>query len=123
MSTFKVVMKYLLAAFYLIAGVNHFVHPQFYLRIMPPYLPSPLFLQYVAGFFEVLLGAMVLIPKYTRLAAWGLIILLIAIFPANIHMAIHHELYPDFSSTFLWIRLPLQLIFIAWAWWFTGEEK
>jgi uncharacterized membrane protein len=123
MSAFKLGMKYLLAVFFIGAGINHFVHPDFYLRIMPPYLPWPAFLQYLAGFFEIALGVLLLFPQYTRRAAWGLVGLLIAVYPANIHMAINHQLYPEVSLTFHWIRLPLQFIFIAWAWWFTREDE
>jgi uncharacterized membrane protein len=122
MKTFRTIMKYLLSAFFVFAGVMHFINPQFYLRIMPPYLPWHLFLVYLSGVFEIALGIMVLIPKYTRLAAWGLILLLLAVYPANIHMALNQQLYPDIPSTFHWMRLPLQFVFIAWAWWFTRTD-
>ncbi len=115
----KVVMKYLLSVFFVLAGVNHFINPDFYVNIMPPYLPRHLELVYLSGFFEVALGVMVLIRRHTRLAAWGLIALLVAVFPANIHMAVNAHLYPDISPIGLWIRLPFQGVFIAWAWWFT----
>ena len=115
----KVAMKYLLAIFFLLAGINHFINPAFYVNIMPPYLPWHLELVYLSGLFEIILGAMVLIRKYTRLAAWGMIALLIAVFPANVHMAVNSHLYPDINPVALWIRLPLQGVFIAWAWWFT----
>ena len=61
-----------------------------------------------------------LIPKWRSLAAWGLIALLIAVFPANLHMAMHSDLYPDIPVALLWARLPLQGVLIAWAYWFTG---
>jgi uncharacterized membrane protein len=125
MSTFKIVMKYLLALLFILAGVNHFRDPGFYLRIMPPYLPWPSALHLIAGFFEFVFGVMLLIPRFQKWAAWGLIALLLAIFPANIHMAVNHHLYPEVSMVFLWIRLPLQFVPIAWAWWYTkaDEEK
>lgn len=125
MRTFKLVMKYLLALLFIGAGVNHFVEPEFYLRIMPPYLPWPSALHLIAGFFEVLLGVLLLIPRRQVLAAWGLVALLLAVYPANIHMAINHHLYPELPIIFHWIRLPLQFVMIAWAWWFTrlGEPK
>jgi len=122
MSNTKTVMKYLLAFFFVAAGINHFIHPDMYRRIMPPYLPWPLFLQYLAGFFEILLGLLVLIPRYSRMAAWGLIGLLIAVFPANIHMALNSENYPEFSPRAYWIRLPIQLVIILWAWWYTKRN-
>ncbi len=122
MRLFKLAMKYLLAAFFIFAGINHFRDPEFYLRIMPPYLPWPSALHLTAGVFEILLGAMLVIPKCQRLAAWGLIALLAAVYPANIHMAINHHLYPELPMAFHWIRLPLQFGLIAWAWWFTRDE-
>jgi uncharacterized membrane protein len=125
MSAFKIGMKYLFAAVFIFAGFNHFRDPGFYLRIMPPYLPWPSALHLIAGFFEVVLGVMLLTPRFQRLAAWGLIALLLAVYPANIHMAVNWRLYPDLPMILLWIRLPLQFVLIAWAWWFTkaDEEK
>src|SRR5262245_64640888 len=108
MSAPKQVFNYLLAFFFVAAGILHFIRPEMYLRIMPRYLPWPLLLQYMAGAFEVIFGVMVLIPKYRRLGAWGLILLLIAIFPANVQMALHPELYPEVPSWGWWARLPLQ---------------
>jgi uncharacterized membrane protein len=124
MSSNKIGMKYLLAAGFIFAGFNHFYNPDFYLRIMPPYLPWPSALHLIAGFIEVVLGVMLLIQRFQKLAAWGLIALLLAIYPANIHMAVNHDLYPELPMVFHWIRLPLQFVMIAWAWWFTrGDEK
>jgi uncharacterized membrane protein len=123
MKTFRAAMKILMALLFIALGINHFYNPDIYLRIMPPYLPWPMFLQYLAGFFEFVLGVLLLFPKYTRLAAWGLIALLIAVYPANIHMAVNSHLYPDLPVWFHWVRLPLQFVLIAWAWWFTREEK
>src|SRR5262245_24013514 len=122
MRKFRMVMKLLFALIFITAGLNHFRDPEFYLRIMPPYLPWPSALHRIAGFFEIVLGMMLLISNYQSLAAWGLIALLIAVFPANIHMAINHQLYPDLSVISLWLRLPLQFVLIAWAWWYTKKD-
>jgi uncharacterized membrane protein len=122
MKTFRAAMKILMALLFIALGINHFYNPDIYLRIMPPYLPWPMFLQYLAGFFEFVLGVLLLFPKYTRLAAWGLIALLIAVYPANIHMAVNNHLYPDVPAWGLWVRLPLQFVLIAWAWWYTRED-
>ena len=119
MRKLKIILKYLLCVFFVAAGLNHFISPDFYLKIMPPYLPWHLFLVYLSGFFEVALGVLLLIPAFTRIAAWGLIALLIAVFPANIHMATNPELYSDISPLALWLRLPLQAVLIAWAYWYT----
>jgi uncharacterized membrane protein len=118
----RTAMKWLLAVLFVAAGVNHFVNPGFYVGIMPPYLPWPLTLVYLSGVFEIVLGLLLLVPKFQRLAAWGLILLLIAVFPANIHMAMHPELFPAYPPVALWIRLPLQGVLIAWAWWFTRKR-
>jgi uncharacterized membrane protein len=123
MRTFKIVMKYLFALIFIAAGINHFRNPEFYMRIMPPYLPWPSALHLTAGFFEAALGVLLLIPRFQKLAAWGLIALLLAVYPANIHMAVNHQLYPDLPMVFHWIRLPLQFVMIAWAWWFTRPDE
>lgn len=124
MRKLKTVLKYLLAFFFISAGLNHFWHPESYMQIMPPYLPWQRELVLLSGLLEVVLGVLVLIPKYTRRAAWGLILLLLAVYPANLHMAINHHLFPQFPLWFHWLRLPLQFVFIAWAWWFTrGSDE
>ena len=122
MRLLKIVLKYLICVFFLLAGINHFINPDFYLKIMPPYLPWHLFLVYLSGFFEIALGGIILVPALTRVAAWGLITLLIAVFPANIHMAVNPGLYPDISPIALWLRLPLQGVLIAWAYWYTRPD-
>ena len=123
MSIIKVILKWLLAFGFVLAGINHFINPDFYLKMMPPYLPAHLFLIYLSGVFEIALGILLLIPKFTRLAACGLVALLIAVFPANIYMAMNAETFPEFSQTALYLRLPLQIILIAWAYWYTKSEK
>ena len=122
MRVLKIILKYLLCVFFVVAGLNHFINPAFYLKIMPPFLPSHLLLVYLSGFFEMILGGMILISALTHIAAWGLIVLLIAIFPANIHMAINPQLYPEINPVALWLRLPLQAVFIAWAYWFAQPD-
>jgi uncharacterized membrane protein len=122
MRTTKIILKYLLCLFFVGAGLNHFINPAFYLKIMPPYLPWHRFLNYLSGFFEIALGVLLLTPALTRVAAWGLIALLVAVFPANIQMAINPQLYPEVSPAALWLRLPLQAVFIAWAYWYTRPD-
>lgn len=123
MRILKIVMKYLLGLFFVAAGVNHFYDPDFYMKIMPPYLPWHLFLVYLSGIFEIVFGVMLFVPKCERIAAWGIIAVLIAVFPANLHMALHPESYPDINPAALWIRLPLQAVMIAWAYWFTRHAS
>ncbi len=119
MRTLKLILKYLLGIFFVVAGFNHFINPNFYLKIMPPYLPWHLLLVYLSGVFEIVLGVLLLLPKFTHFAAWGLIALLLAVFPANIHMALNHELFPEYGAVSLWLRLPLQLVMMAWVYWYT----
>jgi len=119
MRILKTLLKYLLALFFVLAGANHFIRPALYLKIMPPYLPWHAFLVYLSGFLEIAFGILVLIPRFTRLAGWGLVALLIAVLPANLHMALHPGYYPEFRPDLLWLRLPLQLVFIGWVYWCT----
>ena len=126
MTTFKTLTRVVFGAAFVAAGLNHFRNPGFYVGIMPPYLPWHLPLVYVSGIAEAVLGALLLFPKWTVMAAWGLIALLIAVFPANVHMAMHAELYPSISPTALLIRLPIQGLLIAWAYWYarrSGRER
>ena len=105
-----------------VAGTMHFVNPEFYLKIMPPYLPLHNELVLISGAFEVLLGVLLLIPKCSRLAAWGIIALLIAVFPANVYLYQHQDILPASPIVHL-LRLLLQGVFILWAYWHTGLVK
>jgi uncharacterized membrane protein len=118
----KLVLKYALGLSFVAAGLNHFVDPDFYLKIMPPYLPWHLFLVYVSGLFEAVLGMALLIKRSTRSAAWGLMALLVAVYPANIHMALNHELYPEYNQAMLWVRLPIQVVLMAAVYWYTRGD-
>jgi uncharacterized membrane protein len=104
-----------LSVFFINVGIDHFVNPDFYLSIMPDYLPFHSEAVYWSGFFEILGGFAVLIPKLRTLARWGLISLLIAVFPANIYMAMNPNLFPEFSVLLLYVRLALQFVFIIWV--------
>ena len=119
MSRFKTLSRWLFGALFIAAGINHFVNTAFYVSIMPPYLPLHRELVYVSGIAEVVLGAMLLARGYQSVAAWGLIALLIAVFPANVHMALHPEHFPTLPPVGLWLRLPLQGVLVAWAYWYT----
>ena len=119
----KPAMRTLFGVFFVIAGAYHFVNPGMYERIMPPYLPWHIELVYLSGMFEIVLGAMLFVRRARALAAWGLIALIIAVFPANIHMAVNPGLYPEFSPAALLARLPLQGVLIAWAYWLTRPDR
>lgn len=122
MKTVKLILKWMFGIAFILAGINHFLNTNFYLRMMPPMFPAHLFLVYLSGVCEILLGLLLLIPKFTRTAAWGLIALLVAVFPANIYMALNPNLFPEFSAAALYLRLPLQLVLIIWAYWFTRDK-
>jgi uncharacterized membrane protein len=115
----KSTLKVVLALFFIGAGINHFVRTGFYLRMMPPYVPLHLAMVQISGVSEIALGVLLLIPQTATVAAWGLIALLVAVFPANLQMALHPETFPEFRPAVLWLRLPLQAVLIAWAFWYT----
>jgi uncharacterized membrane protein len=121
----KTALRILLAIAMMLVGVLHFANPDPFVRIVPAALPAPLLLVYVSGFFEILGGAGLLVPRVRRAAAWGLIALYVAVFPANVNMALNHiSLTPDHPIPVpaLWARLPLQAVLIALAWWFTRPD-
>lgn len=122
MSQVKSISKFLLATFMIVAGTMHFANPAFFLKIMPPYLPFHKELVLVSGIFEIILGALLLIPKYSHLAAWGIMALLIAVFPANIYLYQNQEILPA-SPTIHLLRLPLQGVFVLWAFWYTRSRN
>ena len=112
----RVIFKVVFALFFIVGGVNHFAHADFYMPMMPDYLPSHVLLVQLSGVAEVLLGGALLVPRLERLAAWGILALLVAVFPANLHMALHPDRFPTIAPAMLWLRLPLQLPLLAWAW-------
>ncbi len=111
----------LAAVFYVFAGSLHFIRPESYLRIMPPYIPSHSAMVRISGFFEILGGLGLLIPKTRRAAAWGLIALLVAVFPANLYMATNpaEAGAASLAPVLRWGRLPLQLLLMWWLLWCT----
>ena len=118
----KTFFRLVLGLFFIVAGIGHFLKPAAYLQIMPPYIPFPLAMIYLSGACEALFGLALMIPKTSRLAAWGLILLLLAVFPANIHMALHPDQFSDIPKWILFARLPLQGVLILWAYWFTKAQ-
>ena len=116
---FYKVGKIIFGGLFIAAGLYHFIRPEFFMRIVPPYLPFHYPLVLISGMAELLLGIGLLIPKTSRPAAWGLIALLTAVFPANIHMAMNPDLYSDIHPIVLWLRLPLQGLLMLWAFKYT----
>ena len=117
----KLFVRLMLGPGFIIAGILHFTHAGSYLRVMPPYLPRPLELVYLSGFLEILGGTGLLISRTRTLAGYGLVALLVAVFPANIHMAMQGVSLGGLpaSPVLLWLRLPLQGVLIAAVWWST----
>jgi len=116
---------FLAAAFYVFAGVQHFRDPEFYLKIIPPKLPWREAAVYLSGVAEIAGGLGLLVPALRRAAAWGLVALLIVVFPANIYMAIYNIQATSWAvpPVLLWLRLPLQVLLIWWLLWSTNEAK
>ncbi|WP_373511930.1 MauE/DoxX family redox-associated membrane protein [Persicitalea sp.] len=109
---------YVMGSLYILAGIYHFISPKFYLAIMPPYLPFHNFLVVASGLAEIVLGMLLFIPSTRMWAAWGIILLLIAVFPANLYMA-YGAKFQEMSPWFRWGRLPIQLLLIWWAYRYT----
>jgi uncharacterized membrane protein len=122
----KRILKYLFAAFFVAAGANHFLSPAWYVKAMPSILPYPRLLVYLSGLLEMALGLALLSPKLERKAGWGVVALLLAVFPANISMALRPEEFPALKPSMLWLRLPFQFVLIALVLWCVrkrGEER
>lgn len=120
MNALRLALRWALAVFFMVAGANHFRSPQVYLGMMPPWMPWPDALNVITGAAEVLGGVGLIAPWVgaRRLAGWGLFALLLAIFPANLHVATQGKMLSlNFSSTVLWWRLPFQAVFMACVWW------
>ena len=116
-TTFKTDTIHLMSFFYIWAGINHFLDPEWFVQIMPPYLPFHFELVYLSGFFEILLGFLLLYKETRFIASYGLIVLLIAVFPANIYLAQTNGAALGISAVVAWGRLPFQLVFIGIAYW------
>ncbi|MDX1920195.1 MAG: DoxX family membrane protein [Candidatus Caenarcaniphilales bacterium] len=113
--------RFLFGFLFILAGSMHFINPQIYLKIIPPYIPFPLFMVYLSGLFEILLGIGLCMSKLRKLSAWGLILLLLAVFPANIQMTLNHQEFPQIPLWVLILRLPLQFALIYWAYLYTRD--
>ncbi len=114
----------LLAVFFMAAGINHFVNSDIYVAIMPTYLPAHLELVYLSGLFEILGGMGVVLSPTRQWAGYGLIVFLIAVFPANLNMAMNPDKFVDIASAWsLYARLPLQLLLIWWTFWATSNDR
>ena len=114
----RLIARWVLALFFVVAGANHFRAPEIYLGMMPSGLPWPSAMNLISGAAETLGGVGLLVPAMRRRAGWGLLALLVAIFPANLHVALQgHMPGTTLTSLQLWWRLPFQAVFLAWVWW------
>ena len=120
MKKIKNISIIIMSFFYIYVGIQHFIDPSWFVHIMPPYLPFHYEAVYISGFFEIIFGILILVPKTRYVASWGLILLLISVYPANIYLAFNEApqqaigISQFFAS---WIRLPIQFIFIGLAYW------
>lgn len=121
----KEILRGILCVSIIVVGITHFLKPEQYARIVPPQLPNPVELVYISGFFEILGGIGLAIPYVSVAAAWGLIALFIAVFPANINLAVNNIQIDGIphSPLLYWVRLPFQAVLIAWAWWYTRNPQ
>ena len=106
-----------------LAGLNHFLNPGFYERITPPALPATEALVYLSGAAEIVGALGTLHPTTRRWAGWFLIATLVAVYPANIYMAVNPDRFSDIPPWALWARLPLQFVFIYWVWLATLKDE
>ena len=113
----KVISVYVMGIFYIIVGIKHFQDPSWFVQIVPPILPYKYELVYISGFFEVLLGILLMIPRFQSIAAKGLMALLICVYPANIYLAQTNGVAMGISPLIAWGRLPFQFVFIGLAYW------
>lgn len=109
---------YIMAVLYIIAGILHLVRPNMYMVMMPPYVPAHRLMVLLSGLAEAGLGIGLLFSETRLVSAWGIIVLLIAVFPANVYMATSGR-FRKIPKWILWARLPLQAVLIWWTWLYT----
>ena len=120
----KRLMRFLLGLLFLVAGVNHFFSTDFYVNIMPGYLPMHRELVYLSGVTEIAAGAMLFFGATVRIGAWGIVAMLVVFLLVHVDMIVQHpDKHPKIAAEFLYLRLVLQFPMIAWAWWFTRPER
>jgi len=112
----RIILCWLAGLLFIFAGINHFLKPEFYERIVPPGFPSPRILVIASAIAEIAGGLGLLIRPLRAVAGWGLIALLVAVFPANIYMALRSDRF-EISPWILWARLPLQPVLMICVWW------
>tara|TARA_B100001250_G_scaffold340163_1_gene307751 strand:- start:25 stop:417 length:393 start_codon:yes stop_codon:yes gene_type:complete len=118
----KTVTIFIMSFFYVLVGVDHFKNPDWYIKIIPPVLPFKLEMVYLSGFFEILFGILLLFKKTRQISGWGLVLLLLAVYPANLYLAITNGEVMNTTPYIAWGRLPIQFLFIGLAYWHANED-
>ena len=123
----KTIALWLLSASLCFAGFSHLLRPEFFVAIVPPGLPNPEWLNVLSGLAEIVLGVYLLEPRTRVFAAWGIIALLVAVFPANVYVATQNVGLPEGTpgtgpGALHYARLPLQAFLVVWAWWYTRPD-
>ncbi|WP_435117722.1 DoxX family protein [Halolamina sp. C58] len=123
-------LRTVMGLFYVVAGVSHFLAPRAFERVVPPQFPRPGALVSLSGVAEIVLGTGVLFERTRRPSAWGIVALLIAVFPANVYTVtddVAPELVPDqfddAARLAAWLRLPMQAVLVGWAWLYTRPDE
>ncbi|TGL24460.1 DoxX family membrane protein [Leptospira yanagawae] len=125
LSNFQLRGRIATAIMFAFAGILHFVKPDIFLKMMPVYFPWPYELVLISGVAEIVGGIGLLFPSVSRFAAWGLILLLLSVFPANVNVAIHNIQLGGYMSNSLyqWLRLPFQFVLIFWIYYFSIRKQ
>ena len=117
----KYISILIMSVFYINVGMKHFIEPNWFLHIIPPLLsPIGLELVYLSGYYEIVFGTMLIVPMFRKMGAYFLILLLLAVYPANLYLAFYdqpQQLIGISSFAASWIRLPIQFIFLGLAYW------
>ena len=108
---------------FFVGGIGHFTNMEFFLSIVPPWVPFPVLAVYLSGAIEVVLAVLLFVKKIRPLVGWGIIALTIAVTPANVHMWLNPDLFPDVTPTLLGVRLIVQVFLIALIWWSTRDSS
>ena len=117
----KFITILIMSCFYMNVGVKHFIEPEWFLQIMPPQFPNHYEAVYLSGFFELLFGFLLINPQTRFLAGWGLIFVMITVFPANLYLAVSDGEVMGISKELAWGRLPFQYVFIGLAYWHSQD--
>jgi len=122
-TTFKRFGLGIVFLWFFVGGVGHFTNAEFFVAIVPPWVPFPVWAVYISGIFEIVLALLVLWPNFRPFAGWGLIALTLAVTPANIHMFMNPELFPQAPQSAYLIRLVVQVLLLLLIWWSTKIQK